>query len=85
MPDTLQNDEVSFIAGVSADGTIPAKAYYGWDGSSNPATYTSGYTNSRKWGSDTAGTGATVTYYLDPHFGWTTAETHAFQAGLALW
>lgn len=78
-------DEVTFISSVNADGTLAQYSFYGWDKNA-PATYTSGWTSARKWGSTTAGTsGGTVTYYFDPGSNWTTTEKTWFAAGLALW
>jgi hypothetical protein len=81
---TAQIDEAAYISGVNADGTIAAKAYWGWDGST-PAGYATGYTDARKWGSDTAKTGATISYYFDTHAAWSATETQVFHSALALW
>src|SRR6185295_2178671 len=40
-------DEVAFIGGVSPDGTLPLETFYAWN-DDTPATYTGGFTNSRK-------------------------------------
>jgi hypothetical protein len=42
------SDEVAFISGVYPDGTQPLYTFYAWNGD-NPATYTGGFTNTRKW------------------------------------
>jgi hypothetical protein len=81
---TAQFDEAAYIAGVNADGTVATKAYWGWDGST-PAGYATGYTDARKWGADTAQTGATVSYYFDTHAAWSAAETQVFRTAFALW
>lgn len=83
MTNAAQNDEISYISGVNADGTIAAKAFFGWDGKT-PAGYATGYTDARKWGSDAAGSGATISYYLDTHAAWTPNEAAAIRSGLAL-
>jgi serralysin len=85
MPSPSMADEVAFISGVNADGTLPLYAYSAWN-SDTPATYTGGYTNTAKWGTATAGTpGGTVYYYFDPASNWTTTESSWLAAGLALW
>lgn len=84
MPTQAQLDEAAYISGVKADGTIAATAYWGWTGST-PAAYTSGYTDARKWGANTAKTGATVTCYFDTHAAWTADEMQVFRTALALW
>ena len=82
-------DEVAFISGVSADGTLPLQAYRAWN-SDNPASYGGGYTNSLKWGGTAAGAtagtpGGTVYYYFNPISNWTGTEQSDLAAGLALW
>ena len=85
MPAPALNDEVAFISGVAADGTLPLYAYAAWN-SDTPATYTGGYTESAKWGAVTAGTpGGTIAYYFDPATAWNATEQQSFAAGLALW
>ncbi len=85
MPSPSLGDEVAFISGVNADGTLPLYAFAAWN-SDTPATYTGGYTLSAKWGANTAGTpGGTVNYYFDPASSWTSAESTWLAAGLALW
>jgi Ca2+-binding RTX toxin-like protein len=78
-------DEVAFISGVYPDGTLPLYAYYAWNGD-KPATYTGGFTNSLKWGANTADTpGGTIHYYFDPASNWNSTEQQMFIAGLTLW
>ena len=80
---TLQ-DEVAFISGVTANGTIAPNSFFTWN-YDNPATY-SNYGSARKWGSSKPGTpGGTVTYYFDPSSNWTSTEQKWLAAGLALW
>lgn len=80
-----QSDEVAFIAGVYADGTLPLYAFSAWN-SDKPATYTGGFTNTAKWGAPTAQTaGGTIEYYFTPSSGWTSTEQQFLSAGLALW
>jgi hypothetical protein len=79
-------DEVAFISGVNADGTLPLDAFAAWNDGTIPADYGGGYTNSAKFGAPTAGTaGGTVYYYFDPASSWTTTEQNVFVGALALW
>jgi hypothetical protein len=85
MPTPTSNDEVAFISGVNANGTLPLDAFAAWN-SDNPATYTGGFTESYKWGPDTAATpGGTISYYFDPASNWNATEEQSLSAGLALW
>ncbi len=80
-----QADEVAFISGVYPDGTLPLYAFAAWN-SDNPATYTGGFTNSAKWGANTAGTpGGTVLYWFTPGSHWNATEQQFLLAGLTLW
>ena len=88
MPPTL-DDEVTFISGLNADGTLALNSFAAWN-DDHPATYTGGYTNALKWyanpSANTAGTaGGNIKYYFDPASSWTAAEKQQFTAGLALW
>jgi len=79
------SDEVAFISGVYSNGTLPLYAFWAWN-NDNPATYTGGYTNSQKWGANTAPTpGGTVYYYFDPASNWNATEKTALASGLAMW
>lgn len=89
MPPTL-DDEVAFISGVNADGTLAYYSYASWNEGTNPADYSGGYTLAAKWyanaASGTAGTaGGPVAYYFDPASSWSATEQQEFRAGLALW
>jgi Ca2+-binding RTX toxin-like protein len=87
-------DEVTFISGVNADGTIAATSYQTWR-RNNPATYNVTLSSASKWvgvdGSSAAGTsGGIVKYYFDPNGAgsaddWTAAEQQAFRAAFGLW
>jgi Ca2+-binding RTX toxin-like protein len=82
---TTYANEVAFIAGVNAQGILPLDAFWAWN-SDTPATYTGGYTNSMKWGADTARTaGGTVYYYFNPSSNWNATEKTQLADGLALW
>lgn len=77
-------DEVAFISGVEADGSIAAQSFDTWTGS-NHATY-SNNAFIGKWGGGTAGTsGGTVTFAFQASSNWTDEEKHVFEQGLTLW
>jgi hypothetical protein len=79
------SDEVAFVAGVYADGTLPLYAFSAWN-NDTPATYTGGFTDTAKWGAPTAHTaGGTVDYYFTPASNWNATEQQFLSAGLALW
>ena len=85
-PPQAAQSEVAFISGVAANGTLPLDAFYAWNQGTIPANYAGGYTNSMKWGADTAGTpGGTIAYYFNPASNWTASEEQVLSAGLALW
>jgi serralysin len=80
------NDEVAFISGVDANGTLPLTSFAAWNDGTIPADYSGGYTLSAKFGASTAGTaGGTVYYYFDPASSWSATEQQAFVACLTLW
>jgi serralysin len=82
---TSSADEVAFISGVNADGTLASPSYGAWTGTTQP-TYSSSFTDAMKWGGITAGTsGGTVDYYFDPASNWNSVEESVLAAGLALW
>ena len=78
-----QVEEVAYISGVAANGTVAATSFATWNGD-EPATYST-TSSVAKWGSSAAGTGATVTYGFDTASNWTTAEQAAFTTTLDLW
>jgi len=82
----VQDQEVTFLSGVTASGTAAPISYGTWNYDS-PATYGSGpgenYT--AKFGPSTAGTGATITYTFDLASNWTASEKAAFAAAAHLW
>ncbi len=79
------SDEVAFVAGVYADGTLPLFAFSAWN-DDKPATYGGGFTNTAKWGAPTAQTpGGTIDFYFTPSSNWSATEKQFLSAGLALW
>ena len=81
---TDQDAEVTFISGVTAQGTVAAKSFWTWN-DNEPATYSTGYSYEAKFGSSRAGTGATISVAYDTASNWTTTEKAAFQAMMDLW
>ena len=66
--------EVSFLTGVNPDGTLTSTSYWGQTGRT-----------AHKWGSGTAGTGASLTYYFDAASGFTATEKATYQRAFAMW
>ncbi len=84
-PPELDENEVAFLSGVDASGHVAATSFHTWAGDPNqPASYLN-VSSVRKWGSEIAGTGATVTYGFDPVSHWTTIEQSSFVASMHLW
>jgi hypothetical protein len=74
-------DEVAYISGLNANGSLATTSYGAYDTGSPTAV---------KWfatpGDNVAGTaGGTVHYYFDPGSNWTASEKQVFTDGLALW
>jgi serralysin len=81
---TLQRQQVQFITGLNAGGTLVTQSFYTWNGQQPPA-YT-GTQSPNKWGGGEAGAnGGTIYYSFNPASDWTSAEQGAFVAGMALW
>jgi serralysin len=78
-----QQQEVSYLNGLTAGGTVAATAYWTWNRDS-PATYTP-LSHAFKQGDPTPGTGATISYNFDPLSNWTDTEEEGFRAALRLW
>jgi len=66
--------EVAFITGVNADGTIQNNSYWGLQS-----------ITAHKWGTPTAGTGATLSYTYDAASNFTDTEKDTFVTALDLW
>ncbi|MFH6786454.1 MULTISPECIES: Hint domain-containing protein [Methylobacterium] len=82
---TTREQEVTFISGVNADGTLAGPSYETYNGDT-PDTYG---TTSRQfhWGEiNTAGTGGgTLNYYFDPSANWNAGEQESLASGLSMW
>ncbi|WP_093567278.1 Hint domain-containing protein [Methylobacterium sp. 174MFSha1.1] len=80
-----RDQEVSFISGVNADGTLAGPAFATYNGDT-PDTYgnTSGQFH---WGPvNTAGTGGgLLNYYFDTNAGWNANEQESLVSGLNMW
>jgi len=79
-----QEKEVTFISGISAQGTIASQSFWTWNHDA-PATYSSFTSYEAKWGTSRAGTGGTVTIAFDAASNWNTTEQQAFTAAMHLW
>lgn len=80
---SAQEQEVTFLTGVTAAGTVAPVSFGTWKYDS-PATY--GTTaDVAKWGSGVAGTGATITYQFTYQSDWTATEKAAFVSAMHLW
>jgi Ca2+-binding RTX toxin-like protein len=66
--------EVSYLNGLNPDGSINATSFWGDNG-----------VTAFKYGSPTAGTGATISYSFDPTSAFTAQERTTFQMALAMW
>ncbi|HEX4535214.1 MAG TPA: M10 family metallopeptidase C-terminal domain-containing protein [Rhizomicrobium sp.] len=76
--------EVAFISGVNANGTVAATSFATWNGN-NPATY-GGFAGVAKFGSPAAETkGGTVKYYFETASHWTAGEKAVLSDCLKLW
>lgn len=80
---SVQDSEITYITGVNAGGVLVAQSFWTWN-SDSPATY-AGTNFSAKFGSGTAGTGATISYAFDSASNWTATEKAAFGSTAALW
>jgi hypothetical protein len=82
MAPAVYEGEVAFISGVAENGTVVSNSYWTMYLRSLGNTADSLAT---KWGSDTPGTSADVTYAFATASNWTASEKAAWQGGLALW
>jgi Ca2+-binding RTX toxin-like protein len=67
-------DEVSYLNGLNADGTITSDSYWGDNGEV-----------AFKYGPSTVGAGATITYYFDPASNFTAQEKATYLRAFATW
>ena len=79
-----EDQEVTFISGVTPQGTIAGQSFWTWD-DNLPATYSSSLSYEAKWGSPQAGTGGSLKIAFDPASAWTSTEQAAFTAAMHLW
>ena len=78
-----QEQEVTFLSGVTAQKTVASQSFWTWNGD-NPATYSS-VSSEAKWGASFAGTAPSVTVYFDTASHWSGTEQAAIQTALHLW
>jgi serralysin len=80
---STQDQEVTFISGVTAQKTIAATSFWTWN-DDLPATYSS-TSFEAKWGATQAGTGGSLTIAFDVASTWTAPEQAGFTAAMHLW
>lgn len=80
---SAQEQEVTFISGVTAQGADAVQSFWTWNRDS-PATYGSN-NGEAKWGPAQAGSGAEVTVSFDTASNWTATEKAGFVASMHLW
>jgi Ca2+-binding RTX toxin-like protein len=69
-----RQDQVSYINGVAADGTLTSTSYWGDSGRT-----------AYKFGDNTLGTGATISYFFNPSSDFTEAEKATWLKAFAVW
>ena len=67
-------DEVAYLNGVAADGTLTSDSYWGDSGQT-----------AFKWGGSALGTGATITYFFDARSNFTDQEKSTYLKAFAMW
>jgi serralysin len=80
-----QQTEITFISGVTPQGTNAATSFWTWNRNSNPPTYSSFLSYEAKWGPGRAGTGGSLTIAFAPDSNWSATEQSAFTAAMHLW
>lgn len=78
-----QDQEVTYLAGINANGIQAATSFWSWNADEQPATYNA-ISQQVKWGAPVAGTGAVLTVAFTAG-DWSPAETQAFTAAMHLW
>jgi serralysin len=81
---SVQDGEITYLTGINSSGMLVNQSYWTWNRDA-PATYSSSTNYTAKFGSTTAGTGATVSYYFDPASNFNATEKATFAATAALW
>lgn len=86
-PPEYDENTIAYISGVDATGHVASVSYHTWEGADDPTKLGlySDISDVRKWGSDVAGTGATISYGFDPASSWTATEQNSFVATMHLW
>ncbi|PIK73884.1 hypothetical protein CS379_05745, partial [Methylobacterium frigidaeris] len=82
---TTRDQEVTFISGVNADGTLAGTAFATYDGNT-PDGY-GRVSEQFHWGpTNAAGTGGgTLNYYFDPSANWNAGEQESLASSLSMW
>ena len=79
-----QEQEVTFLSGVTAQGTNAATSFWTWN-RDMPATYSGSLSYEAKWGEARAGVGGSLTIAFNPGSNWSATEQSAFTAAMHLW
>lgn len=80
---SLQNQQVTYLAGITSSGAIAAESFWTWN-RDEPATYgPESFQN--KWGTSAAGTPAQIGYAFEAASNWTATEKGAFISVMDLW
>ena len=78
------DDEITFLTGIAADGTVAKTSFRTWTGTSKVA-YDPDWSAAVKWGADAAGKGGSASYFFAAASSWSEVEKKAWEGGLALW
>ncbi|WP_082171756.1 Hint domain-containing protein [Methylobacterium indicum] len=82
---STREQEVSFLSGVSANGTLAGQAFEAWKGDT-PDTYSTTSTQFHWGAASSAGTsGGTLNYYFAPSSNWSASEQASLSSGLDMW
>jgi len=76
-----QSQEVTFLTGVDANGTVAGNSFWTWASARDGAAFN----YEAKWGTATAGTSGLVKVYLDPASHWSDVEQQALTSSMDLW
>src|SRR6187402_485969 len=79
-----QIQEATFLTGITLQGKVAPTSYWTWDHSLSES-YSTRHSYEAKWGTPSAGTGASVNIAFDTASNWTATEQSAFTAAMHLW
>jgi serralysin len=76
-----QLQEVTFLTGVDASGTVATNSFWTWAAAQEGAAFN----YEAKWGAATIGTSGSVKVYFDPASHWTDVEQQSLTSSMDLW